>query len=326
MKSIHYVLIYALCAAASINGFGQTTSARHSFRVGVSVVDDQDRPVAQADVGFSWGLIGGSKLDSDYDRKLTDGNGVAFFIGSTSSNMYSFGATKDGFYPSRGLSGNFDQAKHGQWQPWNGRLVVVLKPIKKPVAMYVKKIEAFVPEIGRPIGYDLERGDWVAPYGKGVTTDFLFTVEGSLENELNYMGVLKLQIPGEENGIQPYALDPVQRSELKLPYEAPVVGYQSDWSWHNSRRTPDVRQPSVFIDESQPQRAFIYRVRTVVDPQGRIIRANYGKIHGPIYFSPRLNGKWAIGITYYFNPDETRNLECDPKRNLFPNHPGGVEP
>jgi len=61
----------------------------------------------------------------------------------------------------------------------------------------------------------------------------------------------------------------------------------------------------------------MFRVRSVVDQQGRIIRANYGKIHGPFRLSPRLDGRWAIDLLYYYNPDGTPNLEFDPKRNLF---------
>lgn len=326
MKSILYPLAWVLAVIAAGSTSGQTAITRPSFNVSILVIDDQGSPVPDADTGFSWGLIGGAKDDSDYSRKLTAKNGVAEFTGSTRSNVYAYGATKDGYYPSRGLNGTFERASHGQWQPWPKPLTVVLKPIKNPVEMYVKRLDVLVPEVGKPVGYDLEKGDWVAPYGKGLRTDFEFTVEGHYESKRDYEGKLTLRLPGEGNGIQAYELDPMQRSELKLPYEAPASGYQATWVWHNSRKTPASGQPSVFVDESNDMRAFIYRVRTVLDPQGRVIRANYGKIHGPVYFQTFEQGKSRVGFTYYYNPDETRNLECDPKRNLFPNQKEGVEP
>jgi hypothetical protein len=43
----------------------------------------------------------------------------------------------------------------------------------------------------------------------------------------------------------------------------------------------------------------------------------YGKIRGGILISPRKNKPMKIKLHYYLNPDYTRNLEFDPKRNLF---------
>jgi hypothetical protein len=51
----------------------------------------------------------------------------------------------------------------------------------------------------------------------------------------------------------------------------------------------------------------------VIDSSGNIISANYGKIQGD--FSVARNGK--LKFIYYYNPDGTRNLEFDKKKNLF---------
>jgi len=42
----------------------------------------------------------------------------------------------------------------------------------------------------------------------------------------------------------------------------------------------------------------------------------YGKIKGKIEFEPRRSKTAKIYLYYYLNPDYTRNLEFDPKRNL----------
>ena len=46
----------------------------------------------------------------------------------------------------------------------------------------------------------------------------------------------------------------------------------------------------------------------------------YGKIRNDIEFAPRSKIV-KIKMHYYLNPDYTRNLEFDPKRNLFTNLP-----
>ena len=192
-------------------------------------------------------------------------------------------------------------------------LTVILKPIRDPVPMYAKRLDVLVPTVNTPVGYDIEKGDWVAPYGKGLRTDFEFTVAGQYESKLNYNGTLTLRLPGAGNGIQAFDLDPVQRSEFKSPYEAPESGYRPDWIWHNARKTAAGRdQPSVIVDESNRMRGFVFRVRSVLNAQGKVAQANYGKIYGPVYFQTFEQGKSRVGFTYYYNPDKTHNLEFDP--------------
>jgi hypothetical protein len=59
---------------------------------------------------------------------------------------------------------------------------------------------------------------------------------------------------------------------------------------------------------------YFFRVRTVLDEQGRIKSALYGKISGDIKFGVNR----VIRFNYYLNPTSLdRNLEFDPKRNLF---------
>ena len=61
-----------------------------------------------------------------------------------------------------------------RWQPWNETYTTILRPISKPVALYAKKVQTDVPALDQPCGYDLEAGDWAAPYGKGFKSDFIF--------------------------------------------------------------------------------------------------------------------------------------------------------
>jgi len=53
-----------------------------------------------------------------------------------------------------------------------------------------------------------------------------------------------------------------------------------------------------------------------LDKDGKIISANYAKVMGDFRLDARHGG---VGFTYYFNPTPNdRNLEFDPKQNLFP--------
>jgi hypothetical protein len=55
----------------------------------------------------------------------------------------------------------------------------------------------------------------------------------------------------------------------------------------------------------------------LVDADKKLVRAEYGKIYGPVEITAGSEGKWILSFTYYLNPDGTRNLEFDPKNNLF---------
>ncbi len=53
----------------------------------------------------------------------------------------------------------------------------ILKRIGKPIPMYARKVQIEIPEINKPVGFDLVEGDWVTPYGKGKQADFIFQAE-----------------------------------------------------------------------------------------------------------------------------------------------------
>jgi len=55
-------------------------------------------------------------------------------------------------------------------------------------------------------------------------------------------------------------------------------------------------------------------VATETDAEGRIVKANYGKIYGPIQYG---QGGDKLDAVCYFNPEvNDRNLEFDPKHDL----------
>ena len=209
---------------------------------------------------------------------------------------------KAGFYLTHSPYSAQFQPQNGRWQPWNPTIAVVLNRIRNPTPMYAKKITSRLPQLDRPFSYDLEVGDWLEPHGKGKTADFIFVahIRQSGEHDFDYELNLRFSNPGD--GIQRF--DPGAGhagSVLRSPYDAPAEGYVSKWQLLRSRR-PNSREQSSFMDQG----GYFFRVRPRLEPNGRVAKACYGKIYGDFF-----------DMIYYFNPDGTRNVEFDPKRNLF---------
>jgi hypothetical protein len=133
-------------------------------------------------------------------------------------------------------------------------------------------------------------GDWVAPYGKGVNTDFLFT-ENHADVKSGYTLTVSFPHPGD--GIQRFSRDwSLGVSGLQSSHEAPIDGYQPKYE---QTQMPD------------PNQIYYFRVQTVLDENGNVKSTLYGKIYGDF-----------MQFSYYLNPTPNdRNIEFDPKQNLF---------
>jgi hypothetical protein len=288
-------------------------------KVTVKVVDESGMPIEGAMAGVGFAEPRSENGDEGFWKSgLTDENGLFTTSRSTIFHI-SYGAKKNGYYPTgleydfKGVDG-IPMFRH--WQPWNPILTVVLKKKINPKSLYVRDktyhtgIEDYLtlPELGRMIGFDLEKNDWVVPYGLGVHSDFIFEMRGSKTAYRHFDYTLSLTFSNDGDGIVPVSAPPRFGSLLRLPHEAPKSGYQS------SLEQRLARTPEFYIHEEFPEdRNYFFRVRTEKDENGNIVSALYGKIHGNI----RFKGK-QIGFLYYLNPiPNDRNLEFDNTRNLF---------
>jgi hypothetical protein len=68
---------------------------------------------------------------------------------------------------------------------------------------------------------------------------------------------------------------------------------------------------------------YFVRVRTILDENGNVKSALYGKIRGDIDLYVGTKAPQAgLGFVYYLNPESnSRNVEFDPGQNLFKNLP-----
>lgn len=179
--------------------------------------------------------------------------------------------------------------------------------------MHAKKVDTDLPVTDQPVGFDLAKGDWVAPHGQGVASDVFFTLTRRFKDARDYESKLTVSFAPAADGIQVWDDNADYHSALKLPRIAPADGYVQPLVLSNRRL------PGSFVERDlKEERNYFFRVRTVRDQDGQIVSALYGKIDGDIRFSPIHSKTCSLMFTYYWNPTiNDRNMEFDPKRNLL---------
>ncbi|MEN8136763.1 MAG: hypothetical protein ABFS18_14710 [Thermodesulfobacteriota bacterium] len=293
-------------------GLANSACGSPTAKLTVKVVDEQGVPIqgAMTFVSFSKPNYSGIGVADILKEGKSDKEG-SFSSQSNTMNYIGVSAKKEGYYHSD-VNYKFTSSSRlpNRWKPWNPTVEVVLKKKRNPVPMYHKFVEwEPVPELNEPVGYDLEKGDWVVPYGKGLNSDFIFEVNSDQRAWTDYNSSYKLTFSNEKDGIQEFVFDKDDKSYYKWLFEALQDGYQQLMSKFRN----DSPQTGLQTNEKKGIN-YIFRVRTQTDKDGKIIAAKFGKIEGEIRIIP---GK--INFSYYFNPDGTRNLEEDPQRNLFKN-------
>jgi len=275
----------------------------------VKVLDERRQAVAGAAVSIIYYVP--AKLDEDPAaswRKmegLTGANGV--FVASHRDNTLRLAleVQKDGYYRTR--EGRDFTVETNR----NLAVTLVVKKIIHPVPMYANRVDFAHTRklpLDQPIGFDLMAGDWVAPYGKGTNTHLFVTWSWHVDkdDQRGYEEKLSLSFPNAGDGIQEFdspGPPGSAGSELRSPQEAPQDGYQPQLiKLHSSHPG----RPGTNTYDSVHKNYF-FRVQTVLDEQGKVKSALYGKIYGD--FDEAF---WT-----FLNPEpNSRSLELDAKRNL----------
>lgn len=309
-----FYLYYIVIVYCSFCPVGVCAFQCYDTKATIKVVDVKNNPLEYALVTGGFFCIANNNAGGDFSGN-TDKNGIVSFQ-DTSHGEFAYRAGKPGYYHAKSNYKGWlklDQGvKNGRWEPWNPTIEVILKKIINPVPMYAKRVRTNIPVFEKGVGYDFEKGDWVVPYGKGIISDMIFSFSGKFIDYGDREEALAISFSNEKDGILEYVSDTVQVSELRLPHEAPLDGYLNKLTLEKYIK-PSGRK-NMKIAQGQN---YIFRVRSVVDKDGNIVKANYGKIHGGIEYGFDSEKTAAVIFTYYYNPDTTRNLEFDPKRNLF---------
>jgi len=168
-----------------------------------------------------------------------------------------------------------------------------------------------------PIGFDLMAADWVGPYGKGSVADFIFTVSQSVpftSRQSPFDVTMTISFSNKGDGIQSIRVPLNKGSDLRLPRYAPETGYEA--TLVKEAKRPAEGQP---IDSGlRDDQNYFFRVRTVMDENGKIKSALYGKLIGDVTVDVFHSKTALIQFSYCLNPNPNdRNMEFDTKKNLF---------
>lgn len=329
-----------LCAGKSAGASPEVEKARQhgaQGKVTLRVTDSNGNPVESAKLSVAF-YSSDSYADVVVSEGQTDTNGLYCAEGRTIGDV-SFTISKNGFYRTRskylfyrqrGLDADKSSAtsptsreyllyhraensvKDGRWQPWNPTITVVLKEKRKPIAMYAKRVDTPVPVRDAPVGYDLDAGDWVEPYGAGKQADVYFTYKANAQDFWTGNYELTIACSNKMDGLLRTEKD--MWSEYLSDYDAPHDGYRSLIILSHDITKEKILKKELFGAEEY----LMLRVRTVLDDKGNIVSARYGKIYGPIEFG--VGKEHHVRFTYYFNPTANdRNLEFALGRNCMPN-------
>jgi hypothetical protein len=279
--------------------------------VEASVRDVDGRAVENATVYLALPHYGEQATRGQRVEAQTNKEGVATLSGVAQQD-YGVSVEKLGYYrtqgPHRGIN---DEKSFQQYAIGVQKIELELRPIRNPIVGISKTVDRLkLPAFDTLLGFDLELGDWVAPYGKGRTSDFIFNVGGYFKTLNDYDQSLTLSFSNQGDGIMPFRNSKQLGSALKWPYEAPLDGYESQRVW---QRTFDGKRRTTNFDNSGEMN-YLFRVRAELDEHGNIRRAMYGVISNEVVITGNNEIGRNVSFTYALNPDWTRNLEFDPEK------------
>lgn len=283
-------------------------------KVTAKIIDDDGQPIqgALVKVTFKFAKVGGVGLNTKATQGKTDDKGLFTAEGKGMANI-SISGVKEGYYKS-GRGYTFESQSgivFKKWEPWNPTVEVVLKKNRKPIPMYDNHRTTYkIPKFDTPIGFDLEKEDWITPYGRGIISDFIFSFSSEVRAYTDYDCNFTLTFSNPNDGIQEYYFADNDQSYFKWPFHAPSSGYINILSKEKTATFPG----KGYLSNEKEHVHYFFRVRTKVDKDGNIQEAMYGKMWGEFGFVP----KGKITFRYFLNPDGTTNIEEDPRKNLFP--------
>lgn len=234
------------------------------------------------------------------------------------------------YYPLPGMRIQFTNMTESlvkKWLPYDEVQTITLQKMGKKIPLFVKEArpkrnQDLTAAPDRKFGYDLVKGDWMPPFGKGEHVDIEFKLlprenfgigrGPSGKPKPYFRDTISVAFVGDDNGI--IKLTPPPNAVLKVR-TAPKNGYRKDFRiWSGLTKTMQ-NDDSVNGDACHA-----YRIRTVKNEHGEIISPYYGKIYGD--FAMKFNRDSTprgVSFTYYLNltPND-RNLEWDMKHNLCP--------
>ena len=259
------------------------------------VVDDEGVPVTNTTVYGQW--------QNDYPRRtwketfLTHENGEFVAKGKV-GGRFGFYVKKDGYYlSSTGVNFHWREGvsplvKDGKWQPYGEKRTLVVKRKKNPVPMgSLHYTPITVPVTNVWLGFDMSSFQWTKPYGNGEHDDMLLRFNYEMHDKYAAQWAT-MDVSFTNNpfaGV--YVLPQDTYSDMKSPYLANTnaMFVQAHTFRHEFFNK--------YVDSIGKGDCMVFRTRTRVDENGKLVAAHYGKIYGLWEFSTMIRIK-----DIFFNP------------------------
>ena len=280
-------------------------------KICLKVFDDTGAPVSNASVRAAFDML--PDPHSTYGK--TDTNGICVVKGTTNGNKIEFMVGKDGYYGSHVIyryakMGEERDVKDGKWQPYGAAEKLILRRIVNPVLPSVGGQFVHTQRLNEWIGYDLEKRDFVSPFGAGIVADFevFFDWDGKWLPDYTGMGK-KIRFADKYSGYYQCAVNAV--SEFKGPYSAlPDATYQQAADFYERVIIdPDAYGRRYERKVFDKNKCWVVRSRCKVDAEGNLVSAHYSVINN-IAFGCDKGGIACICVTGAFNPSPNdTNLE-----------------
>lgn len=285
-------------------------------KITVKVLDKTGFPIQDAQVGITFRTYtdwNGSKRKSFYGNSDKDGLFSATYM---SLDKTFIGVTKEGYYKSH-YECKSEEVDKLVWQPWNPTIDLVLREKGKSIPLYAKYNPLVITNVNKtPVGFDLFVGDFVKPFGIGITNDLLFVLDKRRKTMYDYKWNLQIKTSGRNNGIvEVNSSDIIPESTLPIPNKSYIKGYSTNGVFCNYISNPSEYEKDLF-STSYSNDYFFMKVRNT--SVNNATNSYYGKIVG-LNFHPLKNGI-RVKFSYYLNPTPNdRNLEFNVESNLFQN-------
>ncbi len=246
---------------------------------------------------------------------ITDTNGCARIEFPCYSGEFSSYVSAMGFYPEHKKNLRFNYARDSVFfahlLEHEKHLSFTMRKKLNPIPCFgygAGEDFPFPLKDGRPLtngrfGFDMEKGDWTVPHGKGEVADFILRRE---ESNGVYRAILEFE--GPFNGA--YKQKQESSTSFKSTYRADTnhVYVQTMDIWTRKRMGKETVRSQFVSDEEY----LVIRSRSVVDADGNLKSCNYSKIYGGI-----TAYRYFQFMTMVFNPKKNdANLEFDTRRNL----------
>lgn len=320
----------------------------HTAKLTVLVIDDVTKePIPDVDIRYQFFMDNGWKAWTEsampnVEIRTTDENGVCKVKGSTNTGHVSINTMKipEGYYPTWGGFVSRSADTFGNWLPDDSVITMKLQRVEHPIPMFVKQVWRMAgktPHIGSWDGkygeakYDLMKGDFLPPEGKGEYADLTFKLRvvntwggmlsvSAREVEM-YEMELEIEFPNDGDGLRLVSKED-KGTGIKIR-SAETKGYARTTTRQFGNRIKSYDNRGWIIhepyDDIDKMRCYTFRIRTKYNEKGEIIDGYYGKIYGDFDFEASgKRGLSSMRFLYYLNPTPLdTNLEWDMKTNLY---------